>query len=170
MNLESLHLHYYIPYRQLKNQTPKNWNTDIVNGKRFYIFQSNYYFFLIIDIAPAFTFSEERSSNGSPSVSVVFPDGYEDTLVLNKYHANEEDRIANEDHCNYLGHLANEPEACVAMTGCFGSEDVHFTILSLHAEESSLFMMTKDGKVEIIDSSFKVLTLTFWRLINIHFY
>ena len=118
-------------------------------------------FFLIIDIAPAFTFSEERSSNGSPSVSIVFPDGFEDTLVLRKYHANEEDRIANEDHCNYLGHLANEPEACVAMTGCFGSEDVHFTILSVHAEESSMFMMTKDGNVEIIDSSFKVLTLTF---------
>ena len=114
------------------------------------------FFFLIIDIVPTFTFSVEIFSNESPSVSIVFPDGFEDTLVLRKYHANEEDRIANEDHCNYLGHLANEPEACVAMTGCFGSEDVHFTILSVHAEESSMFMMTKDGNVEIIDSSFKV--------------
>ena len=154
MNQESLHLqlNWWIKIKLQKK------NTDIVNdNKNFNIFHSNYnIFFLIIDIAPAFTFSEERSSNGSPSVSIVFPDGFEDTLVLRKYHANEEDRIANEDHCNYLGHLANEPEACVAMTGCFGSEDVHFTILSVHAEESSMFMMTKDGNVEIIDSSFKV--------------
>ena len=155
MNQESLHLqlNWWIKIKLQKK------NTDIVNdNKNFNIFHSNYniFFFLIIDIAPAFTFSEERSSNGSPSVSIVFPDGFEDTLVLRKYHANEEDRIANEDHCNYLGHLANEPEACVAMTGCFGSEDVHFTILSVHAEESSMFMMTKDGNVEIIDSSFKV--------------
>ena len=155
MNQESLHLqlNWWIKIK------PPQKNTDIVNdNKNFNIFHSNYniFFFLIIDIAPAFTFSEERSSNGSPSVSIVFPDGFEDTLVLRKYHANEEDRIANEDHCNYLGHLANEPEACVAMTGCFGSEDVHFTILSVHAEESSMFMMTKDGNVEIIDSSFKV--------------
>ena len=155
MNQESLHLqlNWWIKIKLQKK------NTDIVNdNKNFNIFHSNYniFFFLIIDIAPAFTFSEERSSNGSPSVSIVFPDGFEDTLVLRKYHANEEDRIANEDHCNYLGHLANEPEACVAMTGCFGSEDVHFTILSVHAKESSMFMMTKDGNVEIIDSSFKV--------------
>ena len=155
MNQESLHLqlNWWIKIKLQKK------NTDIVNdNKNFNIFHSNYniFFFLIIDIAPAFTFSEERSSNGSPSVSIVFPDGFEDTLVLRKYHANDEDRIANEDHCNYLGHLANEPEACVAMTGCFGSEDVHFTILSVHAEESSMFMMTKDGNVEIIDSSFKV--------------
>ena len=69
--------------------------------------------------------SKKRSNDGVPSVSVLFPDGYKDTLILSKFHANDEDRIANEEHCNYAGHLLNEPEACVAMTGCFGSEDVH---------------------------------------------
>ena len=100
--------------------------------------------------------SKERSYNGVPNVSVVFPDGYNDTLILSKFHANEEDRIANKEHCNYIGHLANEPEACVAMTGCYGYEDVHFTILSSHAAESSMFKWTRNGNVEIIDSSFKV--------------
>ena len=100
--------------------------------------------------------SKKRSNSGVPSVSVVFPDGYKDTLILSKFHANDEDRIANEKHCNYAGHLANEPEACVAMTGCFGSEDVHFTILSAHAADSSMFKWTRNGNVEIIDSSFKV--------------
>ena len=99
---------------------------------------------------------EERSFNGSPVVSITFPDGHEDELVLSKFHANNEDRMANKDHCNFIGHLANEPEACVAMTGCIGSEDVDFTILSEHAPESRLFKWTKEGHVEIIESGLKV--------------
>ena len=101
---------------------------------------------------------KERSCTGPLCVSVTFPDGYKDDLVLSKFHANEEDRIANVEHCNYIGHLAKEPEACVAVTGCFGSENVHLTILSAHAPESSMFKWTKDGNVEIIESSFKVHT------------
>ena len=100
--------------------------------------------------------SNERSYDGAPIVSVAFPDGYKDTLVLSKFHANDEERIANKEHCNYVGRLANEPEACVAMTGCFGLEDVHFTILSAHAGKSSMFKWARNGNVEIIDSSFKV--------------
>ena len=104
--------------------------------------------------------------NGVPSIAIDFPDGYNDTLVLNKFHANDQDRIANEDncrgvtggacHCNFIGHLKNEPEACVAMTGCLGSEDVHFTVLSAHASESPMFKWTKEGSVEIIEKSFEV--------------
>ena len=112
-----------------------------------------------IDIAPTFTVSKERSYDDAPIVSVAFPDGYKDTLLLRKFHANEEDRIANKEHCNYIGHLANEPEACVAMTGCFELEDVHFTILSVHAAKSSMFKWAKNGNVEIINSSFKVHTI-----------
>ena len=109
-----------------------------------------------VAIPPTFMVSKKRSHDGVPSVSVVFPDGYKDTLILSKFHANDEDRIANKEHCNYAGHLANEPGACVAMTGCFGYEDVHFTILSAHAADSSMFKWTRNGNVEIIDSSFKV--------------
>ena len=103
------------------------------------------------DASPKFTLLEERSANGAPSVSVTFPNGHQDKLVLNRYDANDEDRMANEEHCNFIGHLENEPEACVAMTGCFGSEDVHLTILSAHATESRMFTWTKEGQVEVID-------------------
>ena len=36
---------------------------------------------------------EERNSNGVPSVSVTFPDGHNDILLLDKFYANEEDRM-----------------------------------------------------------------------------
>ena len=106
---------------------------------------------LFSDTSPKFTLLEERSTNGAPSVSVTFPNGHQDKLVLNRYDANDEDRMANEEHCNFIGHLENEPEACVAMTGCFGSEDVHLTILSTHATESRMFTWTKEGEVDVID-------------------
>merc|ERR1712156_1335709 len=77
-----------------------------------------------------FTLVEERSSNGSPTVKVTFSDGYTDTLVLSRYHSSEEDRIAGVEECHFIGHLEKEVDACVAMTGCVGSEDVDLTILS----------------------------------------
>ena len=40
-----------------------------------------------------------------------------DKLILNKYHANEDDKQNSDPDCCYIGHLKNEPEACVAMTG-----------------------------------------------------
>ena len=85
-------------------------------------------------------------------VSVTFPDGYIDQLVLKRFDANNDDRMANKEHCNFIGHLKNEVEACVAMTGCFGAEDVHFTILSTHITESPMFIWTKVGNVEVIDN------------------
>ena len=58
--------------------------------------------------------------------------------------------IPNVEQCVYFGHLANEPEACVAMTGCPGSEDVEFTILSTHNEVSHTFKWSKEGDVQIL--------------------
>jgi len=107
-----------------------------------------------VNVAPKFSMVEERSSNGAPSVSVTFPDGYQDNLVLSRFDANDEDRMANKEHCNFIGHLENEPEACVAMTGCSGSEDVHLTIISNHVmQRSSMFTWKKDGSVEVIDKT-----------------
>jgi len=102
-----------------------------------------------------FQLVEERSATGGPSVTVTFPDGYTDTLVFSRYYSTEEDRMAETEACHYIGHLANELEACAAMTGCVGKEDVEFTIMSKHAPESGMFKWTKDGKVEIIESTFK---------------
>ena len=57
-----------------------------------------------------------------------------------------------EDTCAYVGHLANEPEACVAMTGCFGQEDVEFSIASSHAADSGTYSWNMDGTVHVIDN------------------
>merc|ERR1712086_1089885 len=105
--------------------------------------------------SPRFGLIQERSFNGAPSVSIAFPDGYKDTLVLERYYANEEERMERTEACHYIGHLANEREACVAMTGCIGSEDVQFTIMSTHATESPMFKWTIEGNVEVIESPFK---------------
>ena len=103
-----------------------------------------------------FTLVEERSENGSPTVTVEFPDGYSDTLVLNRYFSSEEDRMNTADECHYIGYLAKETNACVAMTGCIGSEDINLTIMSSHAKSSFMFKWKKDNHVEIIESPFKV--------------
>ena len=60
------------------------------------------------------------------------------------------------EECHFIGHLAKEQDACVAMTGCVGSEDIDFTIMSSHATKSAMFKWSKDGHVEIIESPFKV--------------
>ena len=36
---------------------------------------------------------EERNANGIPNVAVTFPDGHNDVLILDKFYANEEDRM-----------------------------------------------------------------------------
>jgi len=96
---------------------------------------------------PAFSLLEERLDNGTPSVAIAFPDGYTDTLVLNHYYSDED----NVEGCHFLGHLANDREACVAMTGCVGQEDVELTILSEHNSDSGLYKWNRDGTVDILD-------------------
>ena len=82
-----------------------------------------------------------------PKISITFPDGYTDNLILDHFYP-EEDKI---EGCQFIGHLEKEQEACVAMSGCIGSEDVQFTIMSDHVTESSLLKWKKDGSVEHIE-------------------
>ena len=110
---------------------------------------------------PTFSLLEERLDNAPPGarstppkISITFPDGYTDNLMLNHFFP-EEDKI---DGCHFIGHLEKEREACVAMTGCIGSEDLQFTIMSDHVTESSLLKWKKDGSVEHIKSPYRVFT------------
>ena len=93
---------------------------------------------------------EDKSWDGTPLIKIEFPDGYTDTLVLKKFYGNDEDKNAKPDWCHYIGHLANESESGVAMTGCVKDEDVEFTILSSHSKACQMFKWTKNGKVEVI--------------------
>ena len=114
----------------------------------------------LLEPVPSFALNEDRSIDGSPSVSITFPDGYSDRLILNRFYANDEAKLTRSENCNFIGHLEGEPEACVAMTGCPGSDDIEFTILSEHSSHST-FKWRKNGKVEHVESPFKVKRLNF---------
>ena len=60
--------------------------------------------------------------------------------------------MASKDECHYTGYLAHEKDACVSMTGCIGSEDILFTIISKHARDSPYFLWTKEGEVNVVES------------------
>ena len=95
--------------------------------------------------------NQDRSLDGSPSVSIAFPDGYTDTLILSRYYSNENDRLAQTEKCHFFGHLEGEPEACIALTGCPGSDDLEFTIMSEHSSDT-MFKWNKNGEVQVIEN------------------
>ena len=102
------------------------------------------------DRAPTITLNQNRDAEGgAPSISIAFPDGYSDNMVLNK--VNEEEMEENE--CIFTGHLETETSACIALTGCPGIDDVELTIFSKHAERSGVMKWSKDGSVEFVDQA-----------------
>ncbi len=58
--------------------------------------------------------------------------------------------------CNFLGYLKNEPDACVALTGCPGEGKVSITLFSKNNADHFMYEWHKDGTVKGIDSEFKV--------------
>ena len=94
---------------------------------------------------------QERSENRTPLIAIRFPDGYEDTLVLHKHASQLRAEDLESDYCHYFGHLENEPEACIAVTGCHDREDLEFTIISSHSKKTNMFIWTRDGTVKSID-------------------
>ena len=95
--------------------------------------------------------NQDRSADGSPSISIAFPDGYKDNLILFRVDDFDKDEERSEDECLFSGHLEKENSACVAMTGCPGVEDVEFTIFSKHATRSGAMKWNLDGSVDILD-------------------
>ena len=92
---------------------------------------------------PSFQLIEERSSQDQPLVQVSFVDGSSDFLLLRKYE--------NLDG-HFIGHLENEPTACVAMVR--HPEHVELTILSDRIVDSSMYKWHNDGLVELIPEVF----------------
>ena len=104
---------------------------------------------------PSFALNQDRSLDGSPSISITFPDGYSDTMILSRYFANEEARLNRAEDCHYIGHLEGEPTACIGLTGCPGSDDLDITIMSEHSNRA-MFQWLMDGSVKAIESPLKV--------------
>jgi len=99
---------------------------------------------------PKFILTKDRLIGEVPSVSIEFPDGSKDTLILRKFYSNNQDRIEGNDRCNFIGHLAVETSACVGLTGCPESEDVELTIMSSRVNGSPLFKWKRNGDVKRI--------------------
>ena len=104
---------------------------------------------------PKITVLEARTLDGIPSIDITFPDGFQDHFVLERHYMTEMDRMTKKMHCNFIGHLAKDTDACVAVTGCPG-EQMEFTINSVHAGVNNKMILHKDGQLELVESAFKV--------------
>ena len=77
-------------------------------------------------------------------------------MVLERFYSSEKERSAQIPNCNFFGHLARDEDSCVAVTGCPGSEALEFTINSKHSRPSNMFVLQRNGTLEVIESTFKV--------------
>ena len=101
---------------------------------------------------PKITVRQERSLYDIPEIAITFPDGRHDELILEKHFPNDEAGLENKEHCNYFGHLKNDLDACVAVTGCYGQDDLDFTIMSEHISGPNMFVLEKDGQVRAVEN------------------
>ena len=63
---------------------------------------------LFVDSKPSFGLPEikvhqDKSINGIPSIDIKFPNGHEDSFVLERHYMSEEDKLAKKMHCNFIG-------------------------------------------------------------------
>ena len=109
---------------------------------------------------PQFALLKARSSNDQiPQISVRFPNGKWDKLVLNRYYASNERSIFKDiENCRFIGRLSEETEACVAMTGCPASADeaVEITILSENVVDTFMYKWYQNGSVIPIEDPFRI--------------
>ena len=86
---------------------------------------------------------KDRSTNENPLVEVNFADGSSDFLILSKY-----DGLDG----HFIGHLKNEPMACVAMVN--HPEHSELTIMSDRTVGSTQYKWKNNGDVELIPEVF----------------
>ena len=110
---------------------------------------------------PQLSLIKARSSSNDkiPQISVRFPNGKWDKLVLNRYYYEEYERSIFKDieNCRFIGRLSEETEACVAMTGCPASADeaVEITILSENVVDTFMYKWYQNGSVIPIEDPFR---------------
>ena len=118
---------------------------------------------------PQFSLLKEALSSSNdnvPQISVRFPNGKWDKLVLNRYYASHEYerswKSKDTENCRFIGRLSEETEACVAMTGCPASagssldEAVEITILSENVVDTFKYKWySQNGSVIPIEDPFR---------------
>ena len=91
-----------------------------------------------------------------PSLDITFPNGYADKFCLKRYISSEEEVTSDSSlNCNFFGHLENDKEACVAVTGCPGRDNLEMTINSKHPSPSNMYILHRNGSLEMVESTFK---------------
>ena len=88
-------------------------------------------------------------------MEVIFADGNKDKLVLSHYNAFLDSKDIDPTlMCNYLGYLAHEKDARVAVTGCVDERNVegkmYISLLSKRSPYQKSFSMDLNGNVEPI--------------------
>ena len=116
----------------------------------------NLYFLTLVSIVAA-TSSEFEVAKVDDEVhlKLTFDDNtFDDVLILQPFYINEKERLAAEqDNCKFLGNLASDREASVALTGCLNEEDIQITILSRKVPLQKMFFNLKlDGEIEDLTS------------------
>ena len=104
---------------------------------------------------------EVRSLGEIPTIDITFPNGMKDSMVLEKFYPTEESKMARMPSCNFFGHLLNDKTACVSVTGCAGHDNMEFTINSVNSGPSNMYILHKNGDLEMVESAFKVITLQY---------
>ena len=99
---------------------------------------------------PQIFFKAPKGLDEVPTYDIVFPDGHEDTLILQNFVARPK-AILPKKACNYIGNLKNDPIATVAVTGCYGQETVTFSINSKHSFYTNIYELDINGNVHAID-------------------
>ena len=69
--------------------------------------------------------------------------------------------MARMPSCNFFGHLLNDKTACVSVTGCAGQDNMELTINSVNSGPSNMYILHKNGDLEMVESAFKVCTLEY---------
>ena len=105
---------------------------------------------------PLIVVKQTRSLFDLPSIFITFSNGVKDSFILTRYYPNEQAKRDKKLSCNFLGHLANEKDACVAVTGCHGKDEMEFTINSKNSGPGNKYVLHKDGQIELIEDTFNV--------------
>ena len=105
---------------------------------------------------PLIEVQQTRSFREVPTIDITFANGVKDSMVLERFYPTQESKMARTPSCNFIGHLENEKTACVSLTGCASSDDLHFTINSKNSGSSNMYILHKDGLLELVESAFKV--------------
>ncbi len=95
---------------------------------------------------PSFELAGTNSKTGAPLVDIVFPNGHQDTLDLFHHYSHSDDQLSS--NCAFFGSMKHDKDACVAMTGCPGIDDLELTLNTGKARTSGMFLWKKDGTVE----------------------